>query len=146
MKKRYIPDLVKQMANCEANYLRLMRLMPDIDQRDECAFEVHCHQQQSIVRLQVEERFTYTTTVLVSQSFDHRWLEAPSLSVRVYHDARAAEVVCLKSRRHFRGVYSYPNDQMHQRDEKAQLNQYLGEWLSHCLTHGQATEPAYSFL
>ncbi|RTE66985.1 DUF1249 domain-containing protein [Amphritea opalescens] len=145
MKKRYVPDLVKQMADCEANYLRLMRLMPDIEQRDERVFEVSCHQQQSTVRLQIEERFTYTTTVLVSQSSDHRWLEAPSLIVRMYHDARAAEVICLKSKRHFRGVYNYPNAQMHQKDEKAQLNQYLGEWLSHCLTHGQAAEPAYSF-
>jgi len=145
MKKRYIPDLVKQMADCEANYLRLMRLMPDLEQCDEREFEVHWHQQQSIVRLRIEERFTYTTTVLVSQSFDSSWLEAPRLVVRMYHDARAAEVICLKSRRHFRGVYSYPNDRMHQKDEKAQLNQYLGEWLSHCLTHGQAAEPVYSF-
>lgn len=145
MKKRYIPDLVKQMADCEANYLRLMRLMPDIEQRDECAFDVPYQQQQSTVRLQVEERFTYTTTVLVSQSFNHRWLEAPSLIVRLYHDARAAEVICLKSKRHFQGVYSYPNDRMHQKDEKAQLNQYLGEWLTHCLSHGQAAEVAYSF-
>ncbi|MDO6563259.1 DUF1249 domain-containing protein [Amphritea sp. 1_MG-2023] len=145
MKKRYVPDLVKQMADCEANYLRLMRLMPDIEQRDERGFEIHYHQQQSIVRLQVEERFTYTTTVRVSQSFDQHWLEAPSLIVRLYHDARAAEVICRKSRHQFRGVYHYPNDQMHQKDEKAQLNQYLGEWLSHCLSHGQATESVYSF-
>ncbi|MBQ0756319.1 MAG: DUF1249 domain-containing protein, partial [Amphritea sp.] len=93
MKKRYVPDLVKQMANCEANYQRLMRLMPDLELCDEREFEVHWHAQQSTVRFQVEERFTYTTTVLVSQSFDHSWLEAPSLVVRIYHDARVAEVI-----------------------------------------------------
>ena len=114
MKKRYIPDLVKQMADCEANYLRLMRLMPDLEQCDEREFEVHWHQQQSIVRLRIEERFTYTTTVLVSQSFDSSWLAAPRLVVRMYHDARAAEVICLKSRRPFRGVHSYPTDRLHQ--------------------------------
>lgn len=145
MKKRYIPDIVKQMADCEANYLRLMRLMPDLDSCDERQFEVHWHQQHSTVRLQVEERFTYTSTVVVSQSFNHSWFEAPSLVVRLYHDARAAEVICMKSRRQLKGVYSYPNTQMHQRDEKAQLNQYLGEWLSHCLTHGHEAEPVYSY-
>ncbi|MEH6575910.1 MAG: DUF1249 domain-containing protein [Amphritea sp.] len=144
MKKRYIPNLVKQMAECEANYLRLMRLMPDLDTRDEREFEVHWHLQRSTVRLQVEERFKYTTTVQVSQSLGHRWLEAPCLIVRLYHDARAAEVICMKRRKQLKGVYSYPNSNMHHPDEKAQLNQYLGEWLSHCLSHGHLAEPVFS--
>ncbi len=77
MRRRYIPDIVKQMADCEANYVRLMRLLPDFDNCDEREFEIHWQGQNSAVRLQVEERFTYTTTVRVSHLLEHDWLKAP---------------------------------------------------------------------
>ena len=56
--------------------------------------------------------------------------------MQVYHDARMAEVVSAEHARRFRGIYPYPNAAMHQPDEKAQLNLFLGEWLSHCLACG----------
>lgn len=145
MRRRYIPDIVKQMADCEANYVRLMRLLPDFDNCDEREFEIHWQDQHSVVRLQVEERFTYTTTVRVSHLLEHDWLKAPCLLVRMYHDARAAEVICIVRGKQLRGVYQYPNMDMRHPDEKAQLNQYLGEWLNHCLNHGHVTEAVFSF-
>lgn len=56
----------------------------------------------------------------------------PHLEVQVYHDARMAEVVSAEHTRRLRSIYPYPNEAMHQPDEKAQLNLFLGEWLSHC--------------
>ena len=144
MKRKYIPDLRKQTAQCEANYMRLMKLMPDMDEVDERCFYVSWPEHQARLRLEVEERFTYTTTLRVSQQHDHDspWLDAPVLVVRLYHDATAAEVVCLR-RSQLSGVYRYPNQQMYQPDEKIQLNQYLGEWLTHCLSHGHVMEPVF---
>ena len=54
----------------------------------------------------------------------------------MYHDARMAEVVSAEHARRLRSIYPYPNEAMHQPDEKAQLNLFLGEWLSHCLACG----------
>jgi uncharacterized protein YqiB (DUF1249 family) len=54
----------------------------------------------------------------------------------VYHDARMAEVVTFAHLRRVFPHYDYPNPAMHQPDEKAQWNRFLGEWLSHCLRHG----------
>ena len=55
--------------------------------------------------------------------------------------ARSAEVVEYQGKRHFlRAVYDYPNTDMRQPDEKAQINRFLGEYLSLCLTHGVAAE------
>jgi uncharacterized protein YqiB (DUF1249 family) len=51
-----------------------------------------------------------------------------------------AEVVCRKQRSQLRGSYRYPNRQMHQPDEKAQLNRYLSEWLSQCLAQGHTSQ------
>ncbi|MCW8884017.1 MAG: DUF1249 domain-containing protein [Motiliproteus sp.] len=141
MKKKYIPDLQKQMASCESNYLRLMKLMPDMDDRDHRCFHILWHDHQAKVDLNVEERFTYTTTVRIEQRYENQsWVEMPALIVRLYHDARMAEVICRQQRRQLQGRYEYPNKQMHHPDEKAQLNQYLGEWLNQCLAHGHSAE------
>jgi hypothetical protein len=129
------------MADCDANYHRLMRLMPDMDHSDCREFHISWRNHLAVVRLCVDERFKYTTTLCVMQEFGNiSWLQMPTLVVRLYHDARMAEVICRKKRRQLRGRYPYPNEQMHHPDEKAQLNQYLGEWLSHCLAHGHTTD------
>ncbi|OMH38328.1 DUF1249 domain-containing protein [Motiliproteus sp. MSK22-1] len=160
MKKKYVPDLSRQMASCEANYLRLIKLMPDMDKCDERFFHVLWHHHRATVELSVEERFAYTTTIKVQQRYDrlehdessqssasdseqnysqHAWINMPALIVRIYHDARMAEVIC-QQRRQLKGCYPYPNKQMHHPDEKAQLNQYLGEWLTQCLAHGHSSD------
>ena len=64
----------------------------------------------------------------------------PRLTVRLYHDARSAEVVEYQRARHFNAVYDYPNRDMRQPDEKAQVNRFLGEFLSVCLKHGVAVK------
>ena len=55
-------------------------------------------------------------------------------------DARCAEVVEYQGKRHFRAVYDYPNEDMRQPDEKAQINRFLSEYLALCLSHGVAAE------
>ncbi len=146
MKRKYVPDLTRQMAVCEANYARIFKLMPDMDDRDSREFQLVSGEHQAQVRIDVVERFTYTSTLQVSQigCNGSEWLESPTLIVRLYHDASMAEVICMKSLRQLSGVYPYPNREMRQPDEKVQLNHYLGEWLSHCLSHGQIAEPVFS--
>ena len=93
-----------------------------------------------VLVLTVTESCPYTTTVQISQQDCLPWLPVPQLDVRVYHDARMAEVIGAENARRFRGIYSYPNAQMHQPDEKNQLNLFLGEWLGHCLACGHELE------
>jgi uncharacterized protein YqiB (DUF1249 family) len=57
--------------------------------------------------------------------------------VRLYHDASVAEVVKCQRYQSFSPRYEYPNVDMHQIDEKVQMNRFLGELLSHCLSHGR---------
>lgn len=141
VRKRYVPDLSAQMASCESNYHKVMRLIPDLDDCDLREFQISWHHHRARVEIRVEERFTYTTTLRVEQLYeDSRWIRMPALMVRLYHDARMAEVICRKQKRQLQGSYTYPNEQMHQPDEKAQLNNYLGEWLSQCLAHGHSNE------
>lgn len=140
-KKKYVPDLAKQMASQEANYLRLIKLMPDMDDADYRHFHLDWHAHRATVEIEVEERFTYTTTLKILQRYENQqWIDMPALIVRLYHDARMAEVISSQHRRQLQGSYPYPNKQMHHPDEKAQLNEYLAEWLNQCLAHGHSAD------
>ncbi len=138
---RYSMDLPAHMAECDANYLRLMKLFPELRTREAAAMGVDLHGTRLDVRMEVLERGPYTTLIRLSQQPAVPWNREASLSVRLYHDARSAEVVEYQGRRHFlRAVYDYPNADMRQPDEKAQINRFLGEYLALCLTHGIAAE------
>lgn len=142
-RERYRVDLLELQASCEANYLRLMRLLPDMRELGKTR-RIAISQGDlllGVLVLEVLESCPYTSTVQVSQEHCLSWLPVPKMEVRVYHDARMAEVIRAENARRFRGIYHYPNAQMHQPDEKAQLNLFLGEWLSHCQACGHELEP-----
>ena len=138
VRERYRVDLVELQAACEANYARLMQLLPAMREGTEArrvAFS-QGERQLSVLTLEVLETCPYTSTIDVRQEHSLSWLPVAQMEVRVYHDARMAEVIGAQSARRFRGIYPYPNAAMHQPDEKTQLNLFLGEWLSHCLACG----------
>ena len=142
VRERYRVDLLELQAACEANYVRLMRLLPDM-RNDPDTRRIAMSQGDrllGVLVLTVTESCPYTTTVQVRQEHCLPWLPVPKMDVRVYHDARMAEVISAENARRIRGIYSYPNAQMHQPDEKNQLNLFLGEWLGHCLACGYELE------
>lgn len=142
LRERYRVDLVELQATCEANYARLMRLLPDM-RSNQSSRRVALSQGEhllGILALEVLEACPYTTTLQVRQEHSLPWLPVPQLEVRVYHDARMAEVVGAENARRLRSIYPYPNAAMHQPDEKTQLNLFLGEWLGHCLACGHELE------
>ncbi len=137
-RKRYSIDLPAHMAECDANYLRIMKLFPNLRENDVSVFGVMIADQAAEVSIAVLERSPYTTLIKLRQLPEAPWGTNPMMTVRLYHDARSAEVVEYQRARHFKAVYAYPNDSMRQRDEKVQVNRFLGEFLSYCLTHGVA--------
>ncbi|MDP3816991.1 DUF1249 domain-containing protein [Pseudomonas sp.] len=147
LRERYRVDLVELQAACELNYARLMQLLPAMREQPDPHRQprrVALSQGEhllGVLALDVVESCPYTSTIKVRQEHSLPWLPVPQLEVRVYHDARMAEVVGAQSARRFRGIYPYPNAAMHQPDEKTQLNLFLGEWLSHCLACGHELEP-----
>lgn len=132
-KRAYKLDLTNLHSVCEANYARMMRLFPGYETHNTREFTVG----RTKVELNVVERCRYTTIFRVQQhGSDRHWLGGLKLEVRVYHDARMAEVGMFQSHRRIEGRYQYPNDRMYQQDEKCQQNQFLAEWLEYCLHNG----------
>lgn len=136
--QKYSIDLPGHMAECDANYLRLEKLFPQLCDKQCSHFTVDLNGSSLDIRLDVIERAPYTTVLKLSQAPELPWSKTPSLTIRMYHDARSAEVVEYQGERHFRAVYHYPNETMRQPDEKAQINRFLGEFLSLCLARGVA--------
>ncbi|HSC68511.1 MAG TPA: DUF1249 domain-containing protein [Cellvibrio sp.] len=153
-KERYKVDLPLQMAECETNYVRLTKLFannPQVkpaDLKNEFRFMVARGQQQWMHLLQVTERSPYTTTLELSRTSmgeTSNWLAMPKLTLRMYHDARLAEVLAWEGHKRLRPRYEYPNQAMYQIDEKHQLNRFLGEWLKVCLEHGHSLDTTFCF-
>jgi|TARA_B110000116_G_C16726754_1_gene531769 uncharacterized protein YqiB (DUF1249 family) len=138
MKVPYKIDLPRQQAQCSHNYARLLKLLPDLDNRERWAIALDSGEME----IQVHERARYTTTLSVSQrdSALTLWSQALTLTVRLYHDADMAEVVAWDHHRQLQPRYSYPNRDMYHEDEKSQFNHFLGDWLSHSLGCGRAVE------
>lgn len=143
MKATYVPDLKAEAAQCEGNFARLQRFLPDFKAGDEAAFFIETPQYSSAdFTLTVVERFRYTASVEVAvhQHQVPDYFARQTFMVRVYLDARSSEVVTFARRGSFRGVYPYPNPDMFQANEKEQLNRWLAEWLQLLLTHGRSAE------
>ena len=138
-RERYKIDLPAQMAECEANYLRLTKLLASLNNGDEHRLRTCQGENEHLHVFRVTERSPYTLTLELSQVnvVDAlSWLKMPRLTLRMYKDAKLAEVLAWEGHKRLRPRYDYPNQAMYQCDEKHQLNQFLGEWLTLCLEYG----------
>jgi uncharacterized protein YqiB (DUF1249 family) len=134
-KTRYVPYLPDFLSLCERNYAQLRFFLPR-QQRAGQRCVIHLNASDSY-QVELLELCKYTTTIrieLISQSVT-LWLK-PRFEVRLYHDARLAEVLSCQHVRQFKAVYNYPNVDMLLPDEKRQINLLLRDWLNLCARRG----------
>lgn len=129
-------DFVSLMTLYESNFVRLKRLIPALRQ----LHGAHQSQVQGDCRLslRIEEHAAYTTTFNLTYLFDTGAGEFadPDLQVRVYHDARLAEVLdCARQPRH-RVLASLRTNLRGQINERWQRNIMLNKWLDYCVDCG----------
>ena len=120
----------------EANYDRLMLMVPQIE-------AMHSGARSSVpdarnLILDVLDSSRYTTTIGLTQylNLDGVMVPNPHMRIRLYHDAKVAEVVAYQNQSRFKHRYPYPNPKMLLRHEKRAVNQFLAEWLTHCVVMG----------
>lgn len=169
-KNHYSVDLIKQIAECDANYIRLLKILPELSvYRDKswdrpekplksnslralqeklqglkasiCIADIDNTSEKVTVDIEIVETFKYTTTLQISQKPElKQWMTNASMLVRIYHDACTAEVVSYQGHKNLQARYPEQNPNMYHPDEKMQVNKFLGEWLSHCLKAGRSTQ------
>lgn len=148
-KKPYSIDLSAQMAVCDANFIRILQLLPSLElgEKREISFNnqlnINVKAKRSLTTiLEVIESFKYTSTIRIANiedppSSDSASLyQSPEMLIRMYHDAKTAEVTSYQQARYIKAKYPLPNKGMYQADEKDQINFFLSEWLSFCQKEG----------
>ena len=142
-RKRYQPNLVSLMNLCANNYLLLLKVQAQQTQLDQqrhffindyLAYTISVNE---VTRYTSLISFEQNTAELNNKENAAKHVYHPSMTIRLYHDARMAEVISSQNIRQVKPRYNYPNKQMHQQDEKQQINQFLNEWLHLCLEFGQ---------
>ncbi|WP_223577420.1 DUF1249 domain-containing protein [Kangiella taiwanensis] len=136
VKRKYTPNLKEFMALCSSNYAKLSRIVNLVDIELEQSFSVHIDGQPNLL-ISLKQRSEHTATYELLQESQNISLKRRYL-VRMYHDAKVAEVLSGLNQGMLPPVFPYPNKQMKQPDEKIQLNRFLAEWLNFCLEFGQS--------
>lgn len=122
----------------ENNYIFMRRLAPDLDRsRDVVVSRIDGTPD---LHMRVLERCAYTSSVLLTHCFQvgEQPEVAPDLKVRVYHDARVAEVLADS---HILGFpYWRHRCPPHSGtlEWRWQVNRFLNRWLRYCLGEGHA--------
>lgn len=136
VQQRYIQSLPKYLTLCEHNYLRALKLLPKLREVG-CSRKVQLGNNQ--FQIVIESNAKYTSDIAISQQSGMLQGIAPLfLTVRLYHDAKVAEIIHHDYHQRIKPSYAYPNPNMHQKDEKYQLNAFLHDWLAACLESGRA--------
>jgi len=118
----------------EHNYLRLRKIVPDLEIADEMISVTPGHLD---LYLSVTERCKYTTMLRLTYLFrqDGKSVCQPDMHIKIYHDARIAEVQDRLDRKH-RRIYSGNTLQ-----QKWKLNRFLYKWLGYCIFQGHYFHP-----
>jgi uncharacterized protein YqiB (DUF1249 family) len=132
MGNRYIPDLPRMMAFGEQNYALLMLLLQNKAASTSIYFE-----SGGEMSIEVEQAAPYTWFLTIKSHHLHtKFAGILSLYVRLYLDARIAEVYGSQDNKRLKPIFSVPNKSMAQVDEKEQLNLLLNELLMHARHNG----------
>ena len=119
----------------EHNYLRLRKIVPDLEIADEMISLSPGHLD---LYLSVTERCKFTTMLNMTYRFEdeNQTVCQPDMHIKIYHDARIAEVQDRLDKKH-RRIYS--GDDLQQ---KWKLNRFLYKWLGYCLYQRHYFHPA----
>lgn len=118
----------------ERNYINIRRLAPRLPPPGSSrlsqaprSLDLHLH---------VIERFRYTTELCLTYHFQRTdgLLAEPDLQIRVYHDARQAEVMSARLRH--RPQFHSIEDETGTLHARWHVNRFLYKWLNYCLYQG----------
>ncbi len=129
-------SFVGLMTLYESNYIRLGWLIDDlssIDGAHTSNVEGDCR-----LHLRVEDRSRYTTTFSLTYLFEDQSgaVADPDLHIRVYHDARLAEVrQCARWHRHD-VLESIRLQYINELEERWLRNVMLNKWIEYCYERG----------
>jgi len=122
-------DLARLIDVYENNFVRLERLIPELDDID--GNVVSSVSGALDLYLSIYDRTRYTTTMGLTYRFADgvSVLLEPHARIRVYHDVRAVELLSHTRRRRSRQVRPWRPGRRPELDRKWEMNRFLQKWL-----------------
>ncbi len=129
-------SFVGLMALYESNYLRLLRLLPEIERLDGCfrsrvAGECDLH-----IEILERSRYTLTLSLTYHLETDEGLLTDPDMTVRVYLDCRLAEVMQIGDLQRHATLRQLECEHRRELDLRWQRNVILNKWLEYLSDQG----------
>lgn len=129
-------SFVGLMSLYESNYLRLLRLIPEVARLDGCfrsrvAGDCDLH-------VEVLERCRYTVTLSLTYHFetDEGLLMDPDMTIRVYLDGQLAEVMAIGKKQRHAALLQLVRQHQRELDLRWQRNSILNKWLDYLSDQG----------
>ena len=129
-----LPKTSHQLAVCEANFLRLKKILNDFS-KNKYSFEtINPDSSSNPISFHVIHRTPHTLIVEAKQKIKLKKIENLIIRIQISLDAKLAEVVSFQGERavpYFMKVLKTQS-----RDEKIQQNRFLTEWLETIFANG----------
>ena len=129
-------SFVGLMALYESNYLRLLRLVPEIARLDGCFRS--CVAGDCDLHMEILERSRYTVTLSLTYHFetDEGLLVDPDMTVRLYLDGRLAEAMAIGRRQRHATLRRLVREHRRELNQRWRRNTVLNKWLDYLSEQG----------
>ena len=131
---RSLPKTSHQLAVCEANFLRLKKILQDFS-RNKYSFEtVNPDSSSNSISFCVIHKTQHTLIIEAKQKIKLKKMESLIIRIQISLDAKLAEVISFQGERAV--PYFMKVLETQSKDEKMQQNRFLTEWLESILANG----------
>lgn len=129
-------SFVGLMSLYESNYLRLLRLIPEVARLDGC-FRSRVAGDCDLY-VEVLERCRYTVTLSLTYHFetDEGLLVDPDMTIRVYLDGQLAEAMAIGKKQRHAALLQLVRKHRRELDLRWQRNSILNKWLDYLSDQG----------
>jgi uncharacterized protein YqiB (DUF1249 family) len=129
-------SFVGLMALYESNFLRLLRLIPDIDRLDGCFRSRVAGDCDLYVEVIETSRYTVTLSLTYHLATDTGFLVDPDMTVRVYLDGQQAEVLAIGEQQRHAALRRLVFEHREELDRRWRCNIVLNKWLEYLSDQG----------
>ena len=129
-----LPKTSHQLAVCEANFLRLKKILQDFS-KNKYSFEtVNPDSSSNSISFCVIHKTQHTLIIEAKQKIKLKKMENLIIRIQISLDAKLAEVISFQGERAV--PYFMKVLETQSKDEKMQQNRFLTEWLESILANG----------
>jgi uncharacterized protein YqiB (DUF1249 family) len=129
-------SFVGLMALYESNYLRLFRVIPELDRIDGCFHSRVAGDCDLHVEILERCRYTVTMSLTYHLETDDGLLIDPDMTVRAYLDGKLAEVMAIGECQRHTTLRQLVREHRRELDRRWRLNVVLNKWLDYLSEQG----------